>query len=130
MAKDYTQGDKLVRLSPSTGAGNPHVWGIYEPDTGSIQYICVDPATRKAALIDVVLNYDPGASLTSEEALDQVHDHRRGRRAGGRMGSRHTPPCRPRHGLSAPEGAHRRTQRDRGYGARDRRYLAQHLQHA
>ncbi|MHA6345900.1 MBL fold metallo-hydrolase [Roseivivax sp. CAU 1761] len=72
MAKDYSDGDKKVRFSPSTGAGSPEVWGIYEPDTGSIQYICVDPATRKAALIDVVLNYDPGESMTSEESLEQV----------------------------------------------------------
>ncbi|MHA6344929.1 MBL fold metallo-hydrolase [Roseivivax sp. CAU 1761] len=72
MAKDYSEGDKKVRFSPSTGAGSPEVWGIYEPDTGSIQYICADPATRKAALIDVVLNYDPGESTTSEESIDQV----------------------------------------------------------
>ena len=39
----------IVRHSPSTGAGSPDVWGIYEPDTGSIQYICADPATKKAA---------------------------------------------------------------------------------
>ncbi|HAR53967.1 MAG TPA: MBL fold metallo-hydrolase, partial [Roseovarius nubinhibens] len=33
----------VVRHSPSTGPDSPDVWGIYEPDTGSIQYICADP---------------------------------------------------------------------------------------
>ncbi len=63
---------RVVRHSPSTGAGSPHVWGIYEPDTGSIQYICADPATRKAALIDVVWNFDPASFATSTQSIDQV----------------------------------------------------------
>ena len=62
----------IVRHSPSTGAGNPDVWGIYEPDTGSIQYICADPATKKAALIDVVLNFDPASFATDTRSMDQV----------------------------------------------------------
>lgn len=27
----------VVRHSPSGGVGSPEIWGIYEPDTGSIQ---------------------------------------------------------------------------------------------
>ncbi len=65
-------GEPVVRFSPSTGPGNPDVWGIYEPDTGSIQYICADPATRKAALIDVVWNFDPKHYRTSTESMEQV----------------------------------------------------------
>ncbi|SDG48078.1 MBL fold metallo-hydrolase [Sulfitobacter delicatus] len=64
----------VVRHSPSTGAGSPDVWGIYEPDTGSIQYICADPATKKAALIDVVWNFDPKNYRFSTESMDQVLD--------------------------------------------------------
>ncbi|MFD2740650.1 MBL fold metallo-hydrolase [Sulfitobacter aestuarii] len=64
----------VVRHSPSTGAGSPDVWGIYEPDTGSIQYICADPATRQAALIDVVWNFDPKNYKFSSESMDQVLD--------------------------------------------------------
>ncbi|SLN51491.1 Beta-lactamase hydrolase-like protein [Roseivivax jejudonensis] len=63
---------RIVRHSPSRGAGSPDVWGIYEPDTGSIQYVCADPSTRQAALVDVVLNYDPRSAATSEESLEQV----------------------------------------------------------
>ena len=64
----------IVRHSPSTGAHSPDVWGIYEPDTGSIQYICADPATKKAALIDVVLNFDPASFATDTRSMDQVLD--------------------------------------------------------
>jgi glyoxylase-like metal-dependent hydrolase (beta-lactamase superfamily II) len=65
---------RVVRHSPSTGEGSPDVWGIYEPDTGSIQYICADPTTRQAALIDVVWNFDPKNYRFSTESMDQVLD--------------------------------------------------------
>ncbi len=64
----------VVRHSASTGAGSPDVWGIYEPDTGSIQHICADPETRKAALIDVVWNFDPKTYRFSTGSMDQVLD--------------------------------------------------------
>ena len=66
--------ERVVRHSPSTGAGSPDVWGIYEPDTGSIQYVCADPATRQAALIDVVWNLDPKNYRFSTESMEQVLD--------------------------------------------------------
>ncbi|AXQ95502.1 MBL fold metallo-hydrolase [Cereibacter azotoformans] len=65
---------RVVRHSRSRGAGSPDVWGIYEPDTGSIQYVCADPSTRQAALIDVVWNFDPQHYRFSTESVDQVLD--------------------------------------------------------
>lgn len=62
----------LVRFSPSKGTGSPDVWGIYEPDSGSVQYICADPASKQAALIDVVWNFDPKSYSTSFKSADQV----------------------------------------------------------
>ena len=64
----------ITRHSPSRGPGSPDVWGIYEPDTGSVQYVCADPATRKAALIDVVWNLDPCSARLSTDSMDQVLD--------------------------------------------------------
>lgn len=64
----------LVRHSASRGAGSPDVWGVYESDTGSIQYICADPVTRQAALIDVVWNFDPKNYRFSTKSMDQVLD--------------------------------------------------------
>ena len=63
-----------TRHSPSTGPRNPDVWGLYEPDTGSIQYVCACPRTRKAALIDVVLNFDPASAGTSTRSAEAVLD--------------------------------------------------------
>lgn len=65
---------RVVRHSPSTGAGSPDVWGVYEPDTGSIQYICADPETKMAALIDVAWNFDPKHYRFSTGSMDQVLD--------------------------------------------------------
>ena len=64
--------EPIVRQSASTGPNSPDVWSIYEPDTGSIQYICADPATKKAALIDVVLNFDPARFATDTRSMEQV----------------------------------------------------------
>lgn len=69
-----TLKDRVVRHSPSRGPGSPDVWGIYEPDTGSIQYVCADPATKKAALIDVVWNFNPKSYATDTGSIEQVLD--------------------------------------------------------
>ncbi|GGA20149.1 MBL fold metallo-hydrolase [Neptunicoccus cionae] len=65
---------RITRHSASTGSGSPDVWGIYEPDTGSIQYICADPETKKAALIDVVQDFDPKSFKLSTKAMDHLLD--------------------------------------------------------
>lgn len=62
----------VVQHSAPSTEGGPDVYGIYEPDTGSIQYICADPDTKKAALIDVVWNFDPRSFATDTRSLDQV----------------------------------------------------------
>lgn len=64
----------FTRYSPSTGAGSPDVWGIYEADTGSIQYVMACPETKKAAVIDVVLNFDPRSARSSTESAQKVLD--------------------------------------------------------
>lgn len=69
-----TLKDRVVRHSPSRGPASPDVWGIYEPDTGSIQYVCADSATKKAALIDVVWNFDPRNYKTGTGSMEQVLD--------------------------------------------------------
>ncbi|MGE0847291.1 MAG: MBL fold metallo-hydrolase [Flavobacteriaceae bacterium] len=51
-----------VRKSASTGPSSPDVWGVHDADTGSIQYVAACPATRKAAIIDPVQDFDPAAA--------------------------------------------------------------------
>ena len=66
----------LSKKSLSRGPGSPTVVGFYEPDTGSCQYICIDEETRKAALIDIVQEFDPAAAATTFDharwALDYI----------------------------------------------------------
>jgi glyoxylase-like metal-dependent hydrolase (beta-lactamase superfamily II) len=64
----------FTRFSPSTGAGSPDVWGVYEADTGSVQYVMACPDTKQAAVIDVVLNFDHRAGRTSTESAQKVLD--------------------------------------------------------
>ncbi|GGB05018.1 MBL fold metallo-hydrolase [Allosediminivita pacifica] len=64
----------FTRTSPSTGKGSPEVTGFYDPDTGSIMYVATDPATRKAALIDVVLDFDPAHGRTRTDSAQEVLD--------------------------------------------------------
>ena len=66
--------ERVVRHSPSRGPGSPDVWGLYEPDTGSIQYVCADPSSRQAAVIDVVWNFSPKSYATRTDSMDQVLD--------------------------------------------------------
>lgn len=66
--------EPVVRHSPSRGPGSPDVWGVYEPDTGSCQYVCADPATKQAALIDVVWNFNPKHYSTGLHSMRQVLD--------------------------------------------------------
>jgi glyoxylase-like metal-dependent hydrolase (beta-lactamase superfamily II) len=61
-----------MRKSPSNGPGSPDVWGFYEPDTGSIQYVVACPATKKAAIIDPVWNFDPRHARTSTDSADEI----------------------------------------------------------
>ena len=68
-------GDPIVRHSPSLGPGSPDVWGIYEPATGSVQYVAACPAAKRAALIDVVWDFDPRSFGTATRSMDRVLDH-------------------------------------------------------
>ncbi|MGP6087791.1 MBL fold metallo-hydrolase [Antarctobacter jejuensis] len=62
------------RHSPSTGPGSPDVTGFYDVDTGSIMYVAADPATGQAALIDVVLDFDPAHARTRTDSAREVLD--------------------------------------------------------
>ncbi len=60
--------------SSSRGPGSPDVVGFYDEASGSCQYICIDQATKKCALIDVVLDFNPARARTSTESADWALD--------------------------------------------------------
>ena len=63
------------RTSPSRGARSPRVTGFHDPATGSIQYVAADEATGRAALIDVVLDFEAAAACVSTASAEAALDH-------------------------------------------------------
>lgn len=63
----------LTAVSPAR-TGGPEVIGLYDPRTFSIQYVVVDPATRRCALIDPILDYDEKSGSTSTASADALLD--------------------------------------------------------
>lgn len=50
----------------------PQVTGFFDPATSSISYLVTDGASRAAAIIDPVLDFDPKAARTSTAAADGI----------------------------------------------------------
>lgn len=48
------------------------VAGFHHEATGSVVYVCIDPATRECAVIDAVLDYDVDAARVSTESADAL----------------------------------------------------------
>lgn len=53
----------------------PDVKGFYDERTFSIQYVVSDPATRKCAIIDPVLDYDEKSGATATRNADAILDY-------------------------------------------------------
>lgn len=51
---------------------SPLVTGFYEPHTGSIQYVVADPVSRRCAIIDPVLDFDPRSGMTATHSADRI----------------------------------------------------------
>ena len=50
----------------------PHVRGFYEKRTGSIQYVVADPQTKRCAIVDPVLDFDPNSGGTATRSADEI----------------------------------------------------------
>ena len=46
--------------------GHPIVTGFHDEPTGSIQYVVADPGTKRCAIIDPVLDFDPKSGATAK----------------------------------------------------------------
>jgi len=53
-------------------AHRPHVKGFFDPATHTISYVVADDATKRCALIDSVLDYEPESATTSFKSADQL----------------------------------------------------------
>lgn len=50
----------------------PDVKMFFDEPTNTFSYVVSDPATKKAAIIDSVLNYDPKSGRTSKDSADAI----------------------------------------------------------
>ena len=53
----------------------PEVHGLFDEATHTISYVVHDPATKRAAIIDSVLDYDSAAGRTSFASAEKIVDH-------------------------------------------------------
>lgn len=54
------------------GARNPDVQAFFDPRTATVSYLVTDPATRQAAIIDPVLDFDAATARVSTESADAI----------------------------------------------------------
>ena len=52
--------------------GKPVIHAFFDESTNTVSYIVADPATREAAVIDPVLDYDPSASQVDTRSVDAI----------------------------------------------------------
>lgn len=53
-------------------SGKPEVEVFYDPRTSSLQYVVADPATRRCAIIDPVLDYDEKSGSVATTSADTI----------------------------------------------------------
>jgi glyoxylase-like metal-dependent hydrolase (beta-lactamase superfamily II) len=52
--------------------GKPAIHAFFDEPTNTVSYIVADPATKQAAFIDPVLDYDPGASEVDTRSVEAM----------------------------------------------------------
>ena len=55
--------------------GRPIVKGFFEKRTSSVQYVVTDPETKRCAIIDPVLDFDPKSGATATHSADALLRH-------------------------------------------------------
>lgn len=55
--------------------GHPQVKGFFDHRTFSVQYVVSDPATKRCAIIDPVLDFDPKSGATATENADRLLEY-------------------------------------------------------
>ena len=60
---------------PKAAAAPPIVAGFHHEPTGSVQYVVADPSTRRCAVIDPVLDFDPSSAAIATGSAQALLDH-------------------------------------------------------
>ncbi|MER8387854.1 bifunctional sulfur transferase/dioxygenase Blh [Mesorhizobium sp. M0166] len=61
-----------VKWLEKTARERPRVKGFFDPRTYSIQYVVADPATKRCAIIDPVLDFDGKSGATGTRSADAI----------------------------------------------------------
>ena len=61
--------------APQASSVEPDVVAFYDPATGSVQYVVADPITRRCAVIDPLLDFDPRSGATRTTSADRLLSH-------------------------------------------------------
>ena len=61
-----------VRRAASGAAPRPEVTAFFHEETFTASYVVADPGTRRAAIVDSVLDFDQAAGRTSTQAADAI----------------------------------------------------------
>ena len=75
---DFTQdsvvqaGAAQVRATIADPAKSPAITAFFDEATNTISYIVADPATKMAAIVDSVLDYDAASGRTSTDSADAI----------------------------------------------------------
>jgi glyoxylase-like metal-dependent hydrolase (beta-lactamase superfamily II) len=64
-----------VEAARADAALRPEVAGFFDPATFTVTYVVHDPATREAAIVDSVLDFDPNSGRTATASADAVIDY-------------------------------------------------------
>lgn len=70
----YAGRDRSREEALTPMPGNPHVTGFFHEPTFSIVYLVEDPATKRAAIVDPVLDYDEKSGRVSHQSADALLD--------------------------------------------------------
>lgn len=64
--------EQAARLIERSTPGGVTVHSVFDEATFTATHVVSDPVTRKAAIIDSVLDFDPASGRTSRESVDQI----------------------------------------------------------
>ncbi|QDH34326.1 MBL fold metallo-hydrolase [Porphyrobacter sp. YT40] len=66
---------RQVLRAAGDAALHPEIASFFDPATFTVTYVVHDPATREAAIVDSVLDFDPNSGRTATLSADKVIDH-------------------------------------------------------
>lgn len=64
-----------TQRSPHPASGRPDIAAFHDPQTGTVSYVLADPATRLAAIVDPVLDFDLKSGHTATTQADRILSH-------------------------------------------------------